>query len=127
MESARLALRTQQIIAHEAGVTETPDPLAGSWFVESLTNDLEAAATAYLAEIDAMGGTLAAIEGGFQQRQIQESAYRVQREIERADRIVVGCQQVPGRGPGHPSGAPAHRPRGRAPAGGGPPAGPRRA
>jgi methylmalonyl-CoA mutase N-terminal domain/subunit len=65
VESARLALRTQQIIAHEAGVTETPDPLAGSWFVESLTDELEAAATAYLDEIDAMGGTLAAIEGGF--------------------------------------------------------------
>jgi methylmalonyl-CoA mutase, N-terminal domain len=90
VESARLALRTQQIIAHEAGVTETPDPLAGSWYVESLTDELEAAATAYLAEIDAMGGTLAAIEGGFQQRQIQESAYRVQREIERADKVVVG-------------------------------------
>ncbi len=93
VESARLALRTQQIIAHEAGVTETPDPLAGSWFVESLTDQLEAAATAYLEEIDAMGGTLTAIEGGFQQRQIQESAYRVQREIERADRIVVGVNR----------------------------------
>ncbi len=93
VESARLALRTQQIIAHEAGVTETPDPLAGSFFVESLTNELEEAATAYLAEIDAMGGTLAAIEGGFQQRQIQESAYRVQREIERGDRVVVGVNQ----------------------------------
>ncbi|MHB8959920.1 MAG: acyl-CoA mutase large subunit family protein [Candidatus Limnocylindrales bacterium] len=93
VESARLALRTQQIIAHEAGVTETPDPLAGSWFVETLTNDLEAAAAAYLAEIDAMGGTLTAIESGFQQRQIQESAYRVQREIERGDRIVVGVNK----------------------------------
>ena len=93
VESARLALRTQQIIAHEAGVTETPDPLAGSWFVESLTDELEAAATAYLDEIDAMGGTLAAIEGGFQQRQIQESAYRVQREIERGDRVVVGVNR----------------------------------
>ena len=93
VESARLALRTQQIIAHEAGVTETPDPLAGSWFVESLTDELEAAATAYLDEIDAMGGTLAAIEGGFQQRQIQESAYRVQREIERGERIVVGVNK----------------------------------
>ncbi len=100
VESARLALRTQQIIAHEAGVTETPDPLAGSWFVESLTNDLEAAATAYLAEIDGMGGTLAAIEGGFQQRQIQESAYRVQREIERADRIVVGVNRFRDEGAG---------------------------
>ena len=92
-DAARLALRTQQILAHEAGVTETPDPLAGSWFVESLTDELEAAAQAYLDEIDAMGGTLAAIEGGFQQRQIQESAYRVQREIEREDRIVVGVNR----------------------------------
>jgi methylmalonyl-CoA mutase N-terminal domain/subunit len=92
-EAARLALRTQQILAYEAGVTETPDPLAGSWFVESLTDELEAAADAYLAEIDSLGGTLAAIEHGFQQRQIQESAYRVQREIERADRIVVGVNR----------------------------------
>jgi len=93
VESARLALRTQQILAYEAGVTETPDPLAGSWFVESLTDQLEAAALAYLDEIDAMGGTLAAIESGFQQRQIQESAYRVQREIERNERIVVGVNK----------------------------------
>jgi methylmalonyl-CoA mutase N-terminal domain/subunit len=91
--SARLALRTQQILAHESGVTETPDPLAGSYFVESLTNELERAAQAYLDEIDAMGGTLAAIEGGFQQRQIQESAYRVQQAIERGDLVVVGVNQ----------------------------------
>src|SRR6202008_347635 len=65
-ESARVALRTQQIIAYEAGVTETPDPLAGSYLVESLTDRLEAAATAYLARIDAMGGPLVAIEAGFQ-------------------------------------------------------------
>ena len=63
-------------------MTETPDPLAGSYYVESLTNELEAAAWAYLDEIEAMGGTLAAIEGGFQQRQIQEAAYRVQQAIE---------------------------------------------
>jgi methylmalonyl-CoA mutase, N-terminal domain len=92
-ESARLALRTQQILAFESGVTETPDPLAGSYFVESLTDGLEQAAGAYLDEIDALGGTLAAIEAGFQQRQIQESAYRVQREVERADRIVVGVNR----------------------------------
>jgi methylmalonyl-CoA mutase N-terminal domain/subunit len=91
--SARLALRTQQILAHESGVTETPDPLAGSYFVESLTSQLEAAAQAYLDEIDAMGGTLAAIEGGFQQRQIQESAYRVQQAIERGDLVVVGVNK----------------------------------
>jgi methylmalonyl-CoA mutase N-terminal domain/subunit len=92
-ESARLALRTQQILAHESGVTETPDPLAGSYFVESLTTQLEAAAQDYLDEIDAMGGTLAAIEGGFQQRQIQESAYRVQAAIERGDLVVVGVNK----------------------------------
>jgi methylmalonyl-CoA mutase N-terminal domain/subunit len=92
-ESARLALRTQQILAHEAGVTETPDPLGGSYYVESLTDQLEAAAASYLAEIDALGGTLAAIEAGFQQRRIQESAYRVQREVERGDRIVVGVNR----------------------------------
>jgi methylmalonyl-CoA mutase, N-terminal domain len=92
-ESARLALRTQQILAHEAGVTETPDPLGGSYYVESLTDGLEAAAASYLDEIDALGGTLAAIEAGFQQRQIQEAAYRVQQEVERGDRIVVGVNR----------------------------------
>jgi methylmalonyl-CoA mutase, N-terminal domain len=92
-ESARLALRTQQILAHESGVTETPDPLAGSYYVESLTTALEEAARAYLHEIEEMGGTLAAIEGGFQQRQIQEAAYRAQQEIERGDRIVVGVNR----------------------------------
>jgi methylmalonyl-CoA mutase, N-terminal domain len=92
-EAARLALRTQQILAHESGVTETPDPLAGSWYVESLTNDLEAAARGYLDEIEALGGTLAAIEAGFQQHQIQESAYRVQRSIETGDLVVVGVNK----------------------------------
>jgi methylmalonyl-CoA mutase N-terminal domain/subunit len=92
-QSVLLALRTQQILAHEAGVTETPDPLAGSYYVESLTSELERAAQSYLDEIDAMGGTLAAIEAGFQQRQIQESAYRVQQEIERGERIVVGVNK----------------------------------
>ena len=71
-------------------MTETPDPLAGSYFVETLTNELEAAAQGYLDEIEAMGGTLVAIEAGFQQRQIQELAFRVQQEIERGERIVVG-------------------------------------
>jgi methylmalonyl-CoA mutase N-terminal domain/subunit len=92
-ESARLALRTQQILAFEAGVTETPDPLAGSYFVESLTDQLEATAQDYLDEIEAMGGALAAIEAGYQQRQIQEAAYRVQREVEEGERIVVGVNR----------------------------------
>ncbi len=91
--SARLALRTQQIIAYETGVADTPDPLAGSYYVESLTNALEAAATAYLEQIEALGGTLAAIEAGFQQREIADAAYRVQREIETGERIVVGVNR----------------------------------
>ncbi len=92
-QSAKLALRTQQILAHEAGVSETPDPLAGSYFVESLTDELERLATGYLDEIDEMGGTLAAIEAGYQQRQIQESAYRRQRAVESGDEIVVGVNR----------------------------------
>ncbi len=92
-ESARLALRTQQILAHEAGITETPDPLAGSYFVESLTDELERAAQAYLDEIDEIGGTLNAIEAGYQQRQIQESAYRRQRAVEAGEEIVVGVNR----------------------------------
>ncbi|HET8784984.1 MAG TPA: methylmalonyl-CoA mutase family protein, partial [Candidatus Limnocylindrales bacterium] len=94
-EAARLALRTQQILAYEAGVTETPDPLAGSYFVESLSNELEAAAWSYLDEIESLGGTLAAIEKGFQQREIQEAAYRVQRAIDSGDQIVVGVNRYP--------------------------------
>src|SRR5262245_43347670 len=92
-DSVRLALRTQQILAYESGVSETPDPLGGSYFVESLTDELEAAAQAYLDEIDAMGGTLRALEAGFQQRSIQESAYRVQRAIDAGDQIVVGVNR----------------------------------
>ncbi len=91
--SARLALRTQQILAFETGVADTPDPLAGSYLVESLTDELEAAANEYLTEIDVLGGPLAAIETGFQQRQIQESAYRVQQEIEAGERIIVGVNR----------------------------------
>jgi methylmalonyl-CoA mutase N-terminal domain/subunit len=92
-EAARLALRTQQILAYESGVTETPDPLAGSYYVESLTNALEAAANDYLAEIEALGGTLAAIEAGYQQRQIQESSYQLQRAVESGAKVVVGVNK----------------------------------
>jgi methylmalonyl-CoA mutase N-terminal domain/subunit len=92
-EAARLALRTQQILAFESGVTETPDPLAGSYYVESLTNGLEAAANDYLKEIEALGGTLAAIEAGYQQRQIQEAAYQVQRAVENGTKVVVGVNK----------------------------------
>src|SRR4026209_1114486 len=88
-EAARLALRTQQILAFEAGVTETPDPRAGSYFVESLSNELEAAAWSNLGEIESPGGTLPAIAEGFQQRGGQEAAYRVQRAIDTGEQIVV--------------------------------------
>jgi methylmalonyl-CoA mutase, N-terminal domain len=89
-DSVRLALRTQQILAHETGVADTPDPLAGSYYVESLTNAVEAAAQEYLDQIEAMGGTLPAIEAGYQQGRILDSAYRRQRAIESGESIVVG-------------------------------------
>ena len=91
--SARIALRTQQIIAGESGVTNTVDPVAGSHAIESLTDSIEREAAALLTRIDEQGGTLAAIEGGLIQRQIQESAYRHQQEIERGERIVVGMNR----------------------------------
>jgi methylmalonyl-CoA mutase, N-terminal domain len=89
-KAARIALRTQQIIAHESGVTNTVDPVAGSYAIESLTNDLEAEATALIARIDQMDGMLRAIETGWVQAQIQEAAYKFQREVESQERTVVG-------------------------------------
>ncbi len=88
--AVRIALRTQQIIAHESGVVNTVDPLAGSYFVEALTNRLEEEAYEYFRKIEAMGGMLAAIERGFPQQEIAESAYRYQREIDTKERIIVG-------------------------------------
>jgi methylmalonyl-CoA mutase N-terminal domain/subunit len=92
-EAVQVALRTQQLIAHESGVADTVDPLAGSYFVETLTDQLEEKAKAYIAKIDELGGALAAIEQGYIQREIQEAAYRYQREIERNERVVVGVNQ----------------------------------
>ena len=89
-EAAELALRTQQVIAYESGVADTVDPVAGSYYIERLTDQVEAEALEYIDRIDAMGGALAAIEQGFQQREIQESAYRMQKQIEAHQRIVVG-------------------------------------
>jgi len=89
-DSARLALRTQQVIAHESGVAETIDPLAGSYFVESLTDELERKAEEYVAAIDKVGGAVRAIELGYQQREIHNAAFRYQQEIESKDRIIVG-------------------------------------
>ncbi|MDD5560347.1 methylmalonyl-CoA mutase family protein, partial [Candidatus Methylomirabilis sp.] len=92
-DAARLALRTQQIIAHESGVTNTVDPLGGSYYLEALTDRIEREAAAYIEKIDAMGGMLRAIEVGFVQREIQEAAYREQRATEERQRIVVGVNE----------------------------------
>ncbi|MDQ3907905.1 MAG: methylmalonyl-CoA mutase family protein, partial [Acidobacteriota bacterium] len=92
-QSARVALRTQQVIAYESGVADTVDPLAGSYAVEQLTNDLERLASDYIRKIDAMGGTLRAIESGYIQREIQEAAYRYQRAVETNDAVVVGVNR----------------------------------
>ncbi|MEM3626857.1 MAG: methylmalonyl-CoA mutase family protein [Candidatus Bathyarchaeia archaeon] len=92
-EAVRVALRTQQIIAYESGVTNTVDPLGGSYYVEALTNEMEEKAMEYIQKIDDMGGAIAAIEKGFFQREIAESAYRYQREIEKKERIIVGVNE----------------------------------
>jgi methylmalonyl-CoA mutase N-terminal domain/subunit len=89
-EAATLALRTQQIIAHETGVTGVADPLGGSYFVERLTNDLEQEALAYFDTIDRMGGMVEAIERGYPQKEIAESAYAFQQAIESREKIIVG-------------------------------------
>ena len=89
-EAATLALRTQQVIAHESGVINTADPLAGSYFVERLTLDAERACYEYFDKIDALGGMVAAIEKGFPQKEIHEAAYAYQRELERKEKIIVG-------------------------------------
>jgi methylmalonyl-CoA mutase N-terminal domain/subunit len=92
-ESVQIALRTQQIIAHESGIADSVDPLAGSYLVESWTNEIEKRATSYIETIDAMGGALRAIEQGYVQREIQESAYRWQLAVDNSDRIVVGVNR----------------------------------
>ena len=92
-ESVQLALRTQQIIAYESGVADVVDPLAGSYFVEYLTNEIEKRAREYIAKIDEMGGALRAIERGYIQREIQEAAYRAQQAIERGEQVVVGVNR----------------------------------
>jgi methylmalonyl-CoA mutase, N-terminal domain len=91
--SVLLALRTQQLIAHESGVADTIDPLAGSYYLETMTRELEAKAQEYLSKIDDFGGAVAAIERGYMQREIQNAAFLYQREIETKDRIIVGVNQ----------------------------------
>jgi methylmalonyl-CoA mutase N-terminal domain/subunit len=92
-KAVKLALRTQQIIAHEIGVTETIDPLAGSYYVEHLTNELERQAEDYFRQIDGLGGVVEGIERGFFQREIAGAAYQYQREMERKERVIVGVNQ----------------------------------
>ncbi len=89
-ESAALALRTQQVLAHESGVADTIDPLAGSYYVERLTDTVEAAADAYLRRIDELGGAVAAIEAGFQRGEIEDAAYRHLQLVESGERVIVG-------------------------------------
>ncbi len=89
-EAVRLALRTQQVIAHESGVANTIDPLGGSYFVEALTDEMERQAYAYFAKIDELGGMVEAVKGGFPQREIADAAFRYQQEVEQGERVVVG-------------------------------------
>jgi methylmalonyl-CoA mutase, N-terminal domain len=96
--SARVALRTQQILAHEGGLTGTADPLAGSYYVEALTDAVEEEAWEYIRRIDGLGGSVRAIEERYMQREIEESAFRYQREIERGERTIVGVNHYAGEG-----------------------------
>ncbi len=94
-QSAQLALRTQQLIAYESGVTDTVDPLGGSYYIEFLTNEIEQRAEGLISTIDELGGAVAAVEKGYIQREIQESAYIYQKEVESGDRVVVGLNRFP--------------------------------
>lgn len=92
-EAARIALRTQQIIAHESGVTDTVDPLGGSYFIEELTNRVEEEAWTYIQKIDALGGAVSAIEQGYMQKEIANSSYLFQTAVERNEKIIVGVNK----------------------------------
>jgi methylmalonyl-CoA mutase N-terminal domain/subunit len=91
--AATVALRTQQIIAHETGVTNTVDPLGGSYFVEALTNEVEQGASDYIRRIDAMGGMVAAIEKSYPQREIAEASYCYQMAVDKKEKIIVGVNE----------------------------------
>ena len=92
-EAVTTAVRTQQLLAYESGITDVVDPLGGSYYVESLTNRLETEATQYIAKIDSLGGAIAAIEQGYQQKEIQDASYRYVKEIEEGKRVVVGVNE----------------------------------
>ena len=95
-EAATVALRTQQIIAYESGVVETPDPLGGSYFVEALTDRIEEEAMRYIKRIDEMGGIIQAVERGYPQKEIADSAYKFQQQVERGERVIVGVNKFQG-------------------------------
>jgi methylmalonyl-CoA mutase N-terminal domain/subunit len=101
-KAARLALRTQQVLAHETDLTATADPFAGSYAVESMTDDLEAAASELITRVEDLGGAVAAIERGFQKAEIERSAYQIARQIDDGERVVVGVNKFtsPGQEPG---------------------------
>src|SRR5437764_3159329 len=92
-EAARIALRTQQIIAYESGVTQTVDPLGGSYFLENLTLQMENGALDYFSKFDGMGGMVKAIERGYPQKEIAESSYQYQRAVEAREKIIVGANE----------------------------------
>ena len=92
-QAARIALRTQQVIAYESGAAQTIDPLAGSYYIESLTNEIEKRAAEYLGKIEVMGGMLKAIERGFVQQEIQNAAYEYQQAVDRGEAVVVGVNR----------------------------------
>jgi len=92
-QAARIALRTQQVIAYESGAAQTVDPLAGSYYIESLTNEIERRAAEYLGKIEQMGGMLRAIERGYVQQEIQNAAYEYQQAVDREEAIVVGVNR----------------------------------
>jgi methylmalonyl-CoA mutase N-terminal domain/subunit len=92
-KAAKIALRTQQIVGYESGIADTVDPLAGSWFVESLTDEVEAAAWRYLEEIDSMGGAVDAIEAQYMQEEIEQSAYAYAKDIDSGRKVVVGVNK----------------------------------
>src|SRR5205807_4742349 len=94
----RIALRTQQVIAHETGVANTIDPLGGSYFVEALTDRMESAAYEYFGKIDELGGMIEAIKQNYPQREIADASFRHQQEVERGERIVVGVNRYSDRG-----------------------------
>jgi methylmalonyl-CoA mutase N-terminal domain/subunit len=91
--AVKIALRTQQVLALETGVPDTADPLGGSYFVESLTNEIEARAQVYLDKIDGMGGAVAAIEAGWIQDEIHEAAFRIQEAVDSGERVIVGVNR----------------------------------